>query len=188
MRAILYGVRETSATARLRTSASSVEPSPKSSVESLAPAFGSGTIHVLRRPGEGGCGKQSVRDQASAASKRSAVPRRTACRAGGPPLKITHAASICPNRRAALDPVPPNFSGLLNVRIAPFREDFITDGTDGTDKSRPVRNRVPSVKSVKSAVKFFWLRLGRAVHLLPDKAAVKVNAHFLMNFSASYSP
>jgi iron(III) transport system substrate-binding protein len=45
------------------------------------------------------------------------------------------------------------------ARIALFREGVTTDGTDDTDNSHPARNPIPSVKSVKSVVKFLWLRL-----------------------------
>ena len=53
------------------------------------------------------------------------------------------------------------FFAAQSLRIAPFREDFTTDGTDDTDKSRLVRNHFQSVKSVKSAVQFLachWSR------------------------------
>ena len=54
------------------------------------------------------------------------------------------------------------------VRIAPFREDFTTDGTDDTDESPAVRI---SFQSVKSAVQLLWLRL----------AALRVLGHFAQN-------
>jgi hypothetical protein len=50
----------------------------------------------------------------------------------------------------------------MNAKLC-FRalgEVLTTDGTDGTDKRRAVRNRFLSVKSVKSVVDLFWLRLG----------------------------
>jgi len=53
-------------------------------------------------------------------------------------------------------------SAEQSVRVAPFREDFTTDCTDSTDgkekKSFGKQNCI-SVKSVKSVVPFFWLRL-----------------------------
>jgi hypothetical protein len=54
---------------------------------------------------------------------------------------------------------------LQYVRIAPFREDFTTDFTDGTDWERreeiwkAENGNSLSVPSVKSVVKFLWLRL-----------------------------
>jgi hypothetical protein len=59
------------------------------------------------------------------------------------------------------------FLPLQYAKIAPFRKDFTTDGTDGTDKSRLVRNHFQSVKSVKSAVKFLWFRLRCAGNCAP---------------------
>jgi hypothetical protein len=47
--------------------------------------------------------------------------------------------------------------------MAQYREDFTTDGTDG---SRAVGISFPSVKSVKSVVQFFLLAPGRAPPLV----------------------
>jgi hypothetical protein len=60
---------------------------------------------------------------------------------------------------------------LQHVRIAQARRDFTTDGTDDTDgataKCKMQNEEFLSVKSVKSAVKFLWLRLCRAGPLAP---------------------
>jgi len=50
-------------------------------------------------------------------------------------------------------------AGLQSARVAHFRQDFTTDGTDFTDRSCLVRDHFHSVKSVKSVVKLLQLRL-----------------------------
>ena len=47
----------------------------------------------------------------------------------------------------------------LPVSFTQSRDNFTTDGTDGADESRAVRISFRSVKSVKSAVRFFCLGL-----------------------------
>jgi hypothetical protein len=74
--------------------------------------------------------------------------------------------------RGSIPLVAPGCAGLQNVRIAPFREDFTTDGTDGTDKSRLVQDHFQSVKSVKSVVRCLWLRLTSAGLLAPKAFGV----------------
>jgi hypothetical protein len=62
---------------------------------------------------------------------------------------------------------------LQYVRFAPFREDFTADFTDDTDWERREEiwkaesGNSLSVKSVKSVVKFLWLRLCHARPFAP---------------------
>ena len=65
---------------------------------------------------------------------------------------------------------------LQSVRVAPFREDFYhgwQDDTDGANAEYKMQNEdFLSVKSVKSVVKFLWLRLCHAASICPNLRAV----------------
>jgi hypothetical protein len=90
---------------------------------------------------------------------------------------VRHGATVKGRIRAAASSA--GAGGKLSwVRVAPFRGDFTADGTDGTDgvnaECRMQNEEFLSVKSVKSAVKFLWLRLA-ALCLLSLFAAIIPN-------------